>query len=310
MCETWLKRSYRVVGTLLLMLAVYFQARGVAQLVVAASWRALRARALTKSLAPRPTPAKATRAVAERNAFDSATAPLAERRGAPLPTPVKDAADPLSWPSCAGVRVLIVTESMTDRFWSMTTLMADGEGGARLRRVGDNVAGKQVAFIGYNPRQQVPAVWLAGGDGACQAALFDGAPARPSPATERVARVSRAAPDFAAKIARLGDNALRVDRSLVDMTLRDPSALMQSVRIMPDSQSGEILGLRLAGIRPGSLLEALGLKNGDRLETVNGFAIGRPEKALEAYARLSTASALKVRLNRGGRPLELDLSID
>jgi general secretion pathway protein C len=85
---------------------------------------------------------------------------------------------------------------------------------------------------------------------------------------------------------------------------------MRSVRIMPDSRNGEVVGLRLSGIRTGSLLEALGMRNGDRLETINGFAMGSAEKALQAYARLGTAERLSVHLNRGGQALDIDVSID
>jgi hypothetical protein len=39
----------------------------------------------------------------------------------------------------------------------------------------------------------------------------------------------------------------------------------------------------LFGIRPDTLLGTLGLENGDRLQTINGFDMASPEKALEAY---------------------------
>ena len=43
--------------------------------------------------------------------------------------------------------------------------------------------------------------------------------------------------------------------------------------------------------------------------TINGFEIASPEKALEAYARLRTASRLRVQLNRAGKPIEINLHI-
>ncbi|MES1188219.1 MAG: hypothetical protein ABUL60_30660 [Myxococcales bacterium] len=88
-----------------------------------------------------------------------------------------------------------------------------------------------------------------------------------------------------------------------------PLALLQSVRVVPEQMNGKVVGLRLFGIRPASLLGTLGLKNGDRLESINGFDVTNPEKALEAYARLRTAPHLQLRLVRSGRPLEVDLNI-
>lgn len=88
-----------------------------------------------------------------------------------------------------------------------------------------------------------------------------------------------------------------------------PLPLLQSVRVVPERMDGKVIGLRLFGIRPSSLLGTLGLRNGDRLESINGFPISDPEKALQAYARLRTASHLRLSLQRGGHPLEVDLNI-
>jgi general secretion pathway protein C len=89
-----------------------------------------------------------------------------------------------------------------------------------------------------------------------------------------------------------------------------PTPIIRSVRVVPEQQNGAIIGLRLFGIRPGSLLAAVGLKSGDRLESINGFNVATPEEALEAYARLRTAERLNVRLNRAGKPVELTLNIN
>ena len=80
---------------------------------------------------------------------------------------------------------------------------------------------------------------------------------------------------------------------------------MSSTRILPETKDGKVLGIRLSGIKPNTLLATLGLKSGDRLESINGFNMGSPEKALEAYARLRTASQLDVTVNRRGAPVAI-----
>jgi general secretion pathway protein C len=80
--------------------------------------------------------------------------------------------------------------------------------------------------------------------------------------------------------------------------------------VAAEQRAGQIIGLRLFGIRPGSLLNTLGLQNGDRLETINGFSLASPEQALQAYARLRSATRLSVRLDRAGQPVQLDLNIN
>jgi general secretion pathway protein C len=51
------------------------------------------------------------------------------------------------------------------------------------------------------------------------------------------------------------------------------------------------------------------MENQDRLQTINGFDMSSPEKALEAYARLRTADKLTVQINRGGKNMNLDYNI-
>jgi general secretion pathway protein C len=77
------------------------------------------------------------------------------------------------------------------------------------------------------------------------------------------------------------------------------------LRLVPEAKGGAVIGVRLFGIRSDSLLRIIGLENGDRLESINGFALGTPEQALRAYAQLRTATRLALSINRRGNPLTL-----
>lgn len=169
--EAVLKRVFPFLVLLLLGVVVYFQARGLTELLSLALGLetgvvdlAPSARAPERSKEP-----KSALAVLARNPFDSTTGPLLPRESSnPLAAlPV----DPLVWPDCQGVQVVIVSESR-DPWWSLTSVREPGQQQARLRRVGDRVAGMQLAFIGYNPRQQAPAIWLEGSGGSCQSVLL------------------------------------------------------------------------------------------------------------------------------------------
>jgi len=143
---------------------------------------------------------------------------------------------------------------------------------------------------------------MEGGGNLCQSMLFRAQPVEVTAARD-------ATPNADSKIQKLSDTEFRVDRSLVDKSLEDPTALFSSLRFVPERKHGKLVGLRLFGIRPGSLLGTLGLQNGDCLESINGLEIASPQRALEAYARLSTAKRLNVRVVRLGRPLQIDLNI-
>jgi general secretion pathway protein C len=95
----------------------------------------------------------------------------------------------------------------------------------------------------------------------------------------------------------------------VDRILENQAELMRSARIVPEQKDGKTVGIRLFGIRSDTLLGTLGMQNGDRLEKINGYDMASPEKALEAYARLRTASKLTVTLSRRGNPMTIEYQI-
>jgi general secretion pathway protein C len=225
------------------------------------------------------------------------------------------------------VKVQIVTES-DDPLWSFAALQGSGDPHPMLRRVGDPVGDLQVAYIGYNPTEASPAVWLTGQSNLGQALLFAPQPEvqatppategqTPPPASEEAQaqgpgakRNSRSVPDeIKNKIKKISDSEFHVDRSVVDKILADQAELMKSARIVPEKKDGKVVGIRMFGIRPDTLLGTLGFQNGDRLETINGFDMASPEKALEAYARLRTANNLNVKLNRRGQSQSIDYRI-
>lgn len=185
--------------------------------------------------------------------------------------------------------------------------------------MGDKVGPNRIVFIGFNPVERSPAVWMIGGNKLCQSLLFaeQPAPAPPTPSGAAPPPPPPTGPEGAPavpqemrdKIKKVSATEFNVDRSVVDQILQNQAVLMRQARIVPEQQDGQVIGVRLFGIRPDTLLGVLGMENGDRLEKINGFNMGSPEKALEAYARLRTASKLTVAVNRRGQPVNLDFNI-
>lgn len=326
--DALLKRYFLGVVLVLVAVAAYFQAAGATQLIgsaigAAPSGSAAPIVAPPYKLAVPTRDPKTGQPIIERNPFDSVTGPL---NAVPPPDPAltptgPDLSDPLASPACDGIQVLIVTES-TDPTWSVAALQGPGEPHPRMRRVGDDIGGKKVAFIGFNPKENTPSVWIDGGNALCQAMLFRTQPAvaaAPAPAAPTPATPAPEAPkpggapslpaDIASKIQKVSDTEFNIERSVVDKILENQAELMRSARIVPEQKDGKVVGVRMFGIRPDTLLGTLGLQNGDRLETLNGFNMASPEKALEAYARLRTASTLNVKVNRRGSPVSIDFHI-
>jgi general secretion pathway protein C len=316
-----LKRYFPVVICLFVAAAAYFQASGMGELVAGSVL-------LDPSAMPPPPPmpkgglahttggaerSSDAAPILSRNPFVSVTGPLdGSSQSVALPTaeaPPVDTSNPYNDPICDVAKCLLITQS-DDPDWSFASI-AGSDGKSQLRRRGDDVGGQTVYWIGWDR------VWLIQGTSRCQMQIHGEkklAAATPPPAAagadgKAKGRGSKVPADMAAKIHKISDTQFDIERSLVDQVLENQGELMKSARIVPEKEGDKVVGIRLFGVRPDSLLGTLGLENGDRLQSINGFEMGDPQKALEAYARLRSADKLTVTVNRRGKPTTIDFSI-
>jgi len=249
--------------------------------------------------------------ILSRNPFDHVTGSLKPPVVADtaVTSTTLDTSDPFNAPSCDGVKVLVIAAS-SDPDWSFAAVTGTGEPKSVLRRRGGEIAGKKIHFVGWDR------VWFQHSGSLCQAHLFkpadipvvkpvEAAPAAPPPK----GGAPGLDPALAKGIQKLSPNESNIDRGVVDKILENQSELMRQARIVPEQENGKTVGIRMFGIRPETLLGTLGMENGDRLQTINGFDMASPEKALEAYARLRTADKLVVQVNRRGQNMNLDYNI-
>ena len=254
--------------------------------------------------------------ILNRNPFDHVTGSLKpppvsdEDSSGGGPAGPLDTSDPWNAPKCDGVKVLVIAAS-GDPDWSFAAFDGGGEGKSVMRRRGGDVNGKQVHFVGWDR------VWMQNGGSLCQAALFDKAEVKSAPtpapavATPPTSGGSskKLDPEIAKGIQKVSPNEFNIDRGVVDKILENQADLMRQARIVPEQENGRVVGIRMFGVKQDSLLGVLGMENGDRLQTINGFDMSSPEKALEAYARLRTAEKLTISLNRRGQSMNIDYNI-
>lgn len=328
-----LKRYFPVVLLALVAVIAYFQASGVTQFIGAAIAIDEKSLLASGGVQPRIFGAPAALSsdhktsaakIIDRNPFDSVKGNLMPppevassttiASGPPLPA----TDDPYHAPLCDSALKVLATAVSDDAAWSFASLVGGKEEGqgSKLRRQGDDYAGKRVWFISWDR------VWLIAPGSFCQIEMF------PTAAEKAAASASSAAPapsappassngkgvpsvssEIASKIQKVSANEFNVDRGVIDKILENQSELMRAARVVPEQENGKTVGVRLFGIRPDTLLGVLGMENGDRLEKINGFDMGSPEKALEAYARLRTADHLTVSINRRGQPQNIDFNI-
>lgn len=266
-------------------------------------------------------------AILARNIFDPSTGSLWPPK--PVEVPVAEEAPAIVMeepqegqvpPACDGSLRLVasVYQARTPE-WSFASLSTGSEP-PLLYRQGSRVQDKEVVSV-------LPsAVYLRSANGRlCSLLLFVPAPpasamAPPVATPAATPPANAAAPAIASSgsiteteldqgIHAESETKYTVQRSFVDRVLQNQAEIMRSARIVPHEENGQVVGVKLYGIRRNSLLGKLGLQNGDLLRTINGYDMSSPDSALEAYAKLRTASNLSVAVVRRGRPMTVDYDI-
>lgn len=127
--------------------------------------------------------------------------------------------------------------------------------------------------------------------------LFDEDEAKKGPSSRKAS--SKATTDFDdEKIRQVSDNAYLIDEGEVENAITNMSQLFNQIRVVPHVQDGKTDGFKVFAIRPGSIFENIGLKNGDILQAINGMSLDSPEKALQLYQQLQNEKSFSVDLLR------------
>lgn len=105
------------------------------------------------------------------------------------------------------------------------------------------------------------------------------------------------------------ENSCVIDRAFVESVLSNPAALAKQARVVPSVVDGEPRGFKFYGIRSGSLPKLLGLKNGDMITAVNGNELKSMDDAMALYAKLRRASNVSISIERKGKQINKEISI-
>lgn len=103
------------------------------------------------------------------------------------------------------------------------------------------------------------------------------------------------------KIRKISANSYLIDEGEIENAITNMSQLFNQIRVVPHVQDGKTDGFKVFAIRPGSIFESIGLKNGDILQGINGVSLDSPEKALQLYQQLQNEKSFSVNLLRNNR---------
>jgi general secretion pathway protein C len=121
---------------------------------------------------------------------------------------------------------------------------------------------------------------------------------------------SAPATGFGATLRQTGPDTYAIQRQDVENTLANLNQVALQARVVPSFTNGVAKGFKLFAMRPDSIYARLGLKNGDILQRVNGFALDSPPNALEAYQHLRSSSRIELEVERDGQLLRKTYAVE
>jgi len=297
-CQVWLGGLVRrtwIITAITIISCAAFAARAATS-IVAADYLAPPAGA---SPAPPALPAHAAppapphlrpeaRLLVERNIFCSSCAPAAAS-GPPADFQLPPA-------------VLIETSLGRQPWATVHVLASEVQGSWGL---GDTIPG-------LGALDQIGSTWIEVVDGAGhrgRLSLFGLSGPGAGRGSDTAMSESPPAPDaLAERIKKLDEQNYEVDRNLV-RELVTGAAKPGGMRFVPKLDHGEVKGVRIYGVTAASIPAALGLKNGDTLEAIDGAPLKDVNQLLELYAKLDQLSAVELSGTRAGKPLARTLRL-
>jgi len=113
-------------------------------------------------------------------------------------------------------------------------------------------------------------------------------------------RVSTTPSPVPAESESTGKKDVVIQRSRIDDAIQNVNQLMKHVRIRPHFTNGQPDGLKLTGVRPGSIFTDIGFRNGDIITGVNGKPIESVDDALKFYSSLKNETNVDLQIRRRG----------
>jgi len=128
------------------------------------------------------------------------------------------------------------------------------------------------------------------------------------------ARVAaRTAPDMADlrdRVQQLSEDRFQVQREEVEEAMRNPAELFSQARILPKYENGQMTGVQLNSIQPGSLFEEIGIRDGDVITQVNGIVVASPQDSAALLRELTESNQFEVSVQGAdGQPRTLNYTV-
>lgn len=103
-------------------------------------------------------------------------------------------------------------------------------------------------------------------------------------------------------VKKLGKNKFELRKAALEEQLNDPKKLASQASVVPNyDKNGNSSGVKLVGVRSGSMYKMIGIENGDVVHKINGTKIKNQAHAFELLQSMRGASSATVELERKGK---------
>jgi general secretion pathway protein C len=110
-------------------------------------------------------------------------------------------------------------------------------------------------------------------------------------------------------VVRVDAHTWQISRELLLENFSNLGSLSQQAQFVPNMVQGQQRGFRVTQLKGGSLLQQIGLQNGDVLQKVNGMDIQSPQDMMQTYQQLQSEATMRLEVLRGNRPTTLNYEI-
>jgi hypothetical protein len=331
--KTLLKNRFWIIELAALAISAFFIGSGVSEMVAGqvassgrmgvATERKVEARVRTRPEAVRSAAVDGT-PILERNIFDSQTGPIGKDKGGADAGAAQVAGDESGFVevhACAAGPLKILTTVVQADDAESFALLGSGTG-TGYYKAGTDFAGHTVEKIGWRYvilKDRVGGLCyldLVGLDDPLYLIKEPGqtttAAGGAAPAGGAGADVDKAAVDFAGAVRNVSPGVWQLDEKLMSRPIERIQESLGFVQVLPhtdpDAEDAQD-GFTMHGIRLGSLLDRMGLKNGDLVTRVGGMDLSSSEAGAAALALLRKRGETIVSVERGGKPFSLRLQV-
>jgi general secretion pathway protein C len=110
-------------------------------------------------------------------------------------------------------------------------------------------------------------------------------------------------------IVEKSPSSFDIGRDTLATIFDNQPALMSQARIVPETDQGKVVDVRVFGVTADSLLGTLGIRNGDRVERINGTDMATPDQTFATFASLRNADHFTVALERAGQDMSIEYAV-